>query len=425
MFSQTIIIALVMLFIFIVGSIFRKIPISLFLILAAVLGAIIGGFGIPLDYLVEGTQVFLYLMLIVAAGMLFMGAIKASGALDALTYTIVAKFYNKPVILLPLLMFLIMLPAMLTGSAPAAVLSTGVLVAPILMRLGIPKVETAAIIALGSTYGLVAPPINVPAMIIATGVYMPYEGFYTILILLSFPLAIFSVLFIGLKHIKFFKLEEILKKIPYSTKEKNIIIYLPLIIVVVIMVGIRAFPEIFLDIGTPLVFLIGAFIALFTGRRMNFITVSKEAMKDSIPILSIFVSVGILIQIMALTGVRGLLVLASLSLGGALLYLAIALFVPLLGGPLMPFGVAGVLGVPLVLAFIGENTIIVTSAITLIISLGCLIPPTAIGGLFAARIVGVEKYSGILKKTLIPSILTIIIGLCVLIFSGSIEKILF
>ena len=79
-------------------------------------------------------QELLDINLIVAAGMLFMGAIKASGALDALTYTIVAKFYNKPVILLPLLMFLIMLPAMLTGSAPAAVLSTGVLVAPILMK---------------------------------------------------------------------------------------------------------------------------------------------------------------------------------------------------------------------------------------------------------------------------------------------------
>jgi len=50
---------------------------------------------------------------------------------------------------------------------------------------------------------------------------------------------------------------------------------------------------------------------------------------------------------------------------------------------------------------------------------------TAIGGLFAARIVGVKKYSEILKKTLVPSIFTIIIGLFFLIFTVSIEKILF
>jgi len=425
MYTQTIINLAVMLVIFIAGSFFRKVPMALFLVLAAVLGALIGGFGVPIRHLVEGSQLFLYLMLIVAAGMLFMGVIKASGALDALTRVIVQAFHRLPALLLSLLMVLIMLPAMLTGSAPAAVLSTGVLVAPILMRLGIPKAETAAILALGSIYGLVAPPINVPAMIIATGVYMPYEGFFWILIALTFPLAIFSVLFLGRKYIKKINVEEILRELSPPPPKRAFTIHLPLLVVVLLMIVIRTAPKVIPDLGTPLVFLIGALLGLFTGRRFNVLMASKESMQNAVEILSLFAAVGVLIQIMALTGVRGLLVLASISLGGALLYLAIAVSTPILGGPLMPFGVAAVLGIPLVLAFVGKNSIIVTAAITLIIGVGCLAPPTAIGGMFAARVVGIEKYGQVLRKSLIPALVTIAVGVAVLVFVGPLERILY
>ena len=425
MFLQTILILLVMVIIFIVGSFYRKIPISLFLVLAAIVGYLMSGFGIPIDHLVEGTQVFLYLIWIVATGILFMATVKASGALDAMTTLIVVKFYKYPNLLLSLLMLLIMLPAMLTGSAPASVLSTGVLVAPILIRLGIPKVETAAILALGSLFGLVAPPINIPAMIIATGIYMPYEGFTLLLLILTVPLAIFSVLFLGRKYVGVVKLEEILEEIPESTAKRGGIIYLPLALVILTMIVIRMFPGVIPDIGTPLVFMIGSLISLFTGKKFNYFVVSKESMKGAIGVVSLFAGVGVLIEAMAQTGVRGLLVLTSLSLTGPLLYLAIVVSTILVSGPLMPFGVAAVLGIPFALILTGSNTIIITSALTLIMSLGCLVPPTAIGGIFAARVVGVERYSEVLKKCIIPSIVTIIVGLCTLIFSGWIDKILF
>jgi TRAP-type C4-dicarboxylate transport system permease large subunit len=422
MFMEVIIL-LVMVLIFVIGAFFPKLPVAFSLIIAAIVGALLGGFGFPFRHLVEGTQLFLYLMLIVAAGMIFMGVIKASGELDDLTRLIIEKFYRMPSLVLILLMFLIMLPAMLTGSAPASVLSTGVLVIPILTRLGLPKEEIAAIISMGSIFGLVAPPINVPAMIIATGVYMPYEGFTIILLILTIPLAIFSVLFLGRKYIKNVQPEEILKDLSPSTKK--FWIHLPLILVLCLMIVIRSFPGKITDIGTPMVFIVGSFLGLFTGKRFNVLQVCKKSMSDSVGILSIFVAVGTLIQIMSLTGVRGLLVLASLSLGGVFLYLAIAISAPLLGGPLIPFGVAGVLGVPLVLTFIGKNSIIVTSAITLIISLGCLTPPTAISGIFAAQVVGVDKYSKVLKKCLIPSLLTLIVGILTLVFVDQIDKILF
>jgi len=411
--------------VFIIGSFFPKVPVSFTLIVAAIVGALVGGFGFPLRHFIEGTQLFLYLMLIVVTGMVFMGTIKASGALDALTRVIIEKFHKMPSLVLILLMFLIMLPAMLTGSAPASVLSTGVLVLPILARLGIPKEEIAAILAMGSIYGLAAPPINVPAMIIATGVYMPYEGFTLLLLILTIPLAIFSVLFLGRKFVKDVQPLEVLKDLPETPAAQKYSIHLPLFTVLLLMIVIRMFPGKIPDIGTPMIFMVGTLLSLFTGKKFKFSPVCKKTISDSIGILSIFVAVGVLIQIMSLTGVRGLLVLASLSLGGAWLYLTTAISTPLLGGPLIPFGVAGVLGVPLVLAFIGKNSIIITSAITLMISLGCLTPPTAIGGIFAAQVAGVDKYSKVIRKCIVPTILTLIVGVLTLVYVDTIEKILF
>jgi TRAP-type C4-dicarboxylate transport system permease large subunit len=47
----------------------------------------------------------------------------------------------------------------------------------VLIRLGVPVLKTAAAIAMGAIYGMIAPPINLPAMIIGGGIDMPYVGF--------------------------------------------------------------------------------------------------------------------------------------------------------------------------------------------------------------------------------------------------------
>lgn len=413
-----------MLVVLVFFSIVRKIPVSVMLILAAIVGALAGGFGIPVRHLTEGTLLFLYLILIVAAGMVFMAVMRESGALEALTRAIVVAFGRVPWLMLSFLMILIMLPAMLTGSAPAAVLTTGVIVAPILLKMGIGKLETTAIVAVGATLGIAAPPINIPAMIISTGVYMPYQGFNLILAVLTFPPAIFTILYLGRKRCKSIDRAQLLEGMPRVGTGKGLI-YLPLVAVVLLMIAPRVFPKEFPDLGTPLVFMIGAVIGLFTGKRFNFIQASLGSLKSSLHVLTTFVAVGVLVQIMTLTGVRGLLVLLSLSLPTAFLYLTIAVATPVLGGPLMPFGVASVLGVPLVLAFIGRDTIVVTSAISLLMSLGAMVPPTAISGVFAAQILDEKDYMAILKKSFVPILVTTIIGVLALVFSEQISAVLF
>lgn len=398
------------------GSIFlKKIPMAVLLLISSFAGALIGGFGFPLRHFVEGSQLFLMLMLTVATGMLFMSVLKENGALDLLTAGIVKTFYRSPTLLLIFLMFMIMLPAMLSGSAPASVLSTGVMVAPILMRMGVPKAETASIIAMGSLYGMIAPPVNVPAMLIGTGVYMPYEGFALPLLILTVPTAVFSVLYIGRRHIKSIDKETALSGIELDPAVKDgLIIHTPLFFVIAFMLLKSYFPQI--DTGTPLVFFAGTIMALFTGKKIRFLATAKKSMTGAIEIMALFAAVGTLIQVMTMTGARGLMVVAALSMSGALLYIAIAVLSPIVGGLLMPFGAAGVLGIPLVMAFSDRDAIWITSALTLLLGVGALLPPTAVSGLFASQALKVQKYGDVLRICALPALLTLAVGIAVLIF---------
>jgi len=156
---------------------------------------------------------------------------------------------------------------------------------------------------------------------------------------------------------------------------------------------------------------------LFTAKRVNLLKVAKTSMTGAIEIVALFAAIGAVIQVMTMTGARGLMVIMTLGLTGPFLYLSIAVASPVIAGLLMPFGAAGVLGVPLAMAFLDLDAIWVTSALSLLLGVGALLPPTAVSGLFAAQSVGVEKYSDILKKCAVPAVLCLIVGVTVLLYA--------
>lgn len=423
--GREIILFAVMLAIMILGSLIKKpkIPGSMVLLLAALAGAIVGGCGIPARIMIEGTQQFFQLSLVVATGMLFMGILKINGALDALATLIVRTFYKSRVLLLSLMMGLIMLPGMLTGSAPAAVLTTGTLCMPIFLKLGIPKEETGGIIAMGGLLGMIAPPINVPAMIICTGVYMPFQGFGAILCVMTIPLALFTVLFMGMKHVNSINPDLALEGIEAAPKGKEFVIHIPMIFVILAMTVSRLFPTVIPDIGTSGIFFLGAIIALFTGKKINILKACKDSMINAIDVLALFAAVGVLISIFAMNGVRGLMVYVCMSMTGVLMYLAMAVLVPVLSGPLMPFGAAAVLGVPFIMSLSNLDAIMVSSGLSLLMGVGALMPPTAISGQFAQKSLGIQSYGAMIKKTVVPIIATLAVSILVIIFAEPLGQI--
>jgi TRAP-type C4-dicarboxylate transport system permease large subunit len=393
---------------FVFGAFALKLPIAVALAAAAVVGALAAGEGFPVRHFVEGTFGYLDTILIIATAMIFMKSVQKTGLLESLAARVIRTFRTKPLLLSLGLMFIIMVPGMITGSSTAAVLTTGALVAPVLIKLGVPAVKTAAAIAMGAIYGMIAPPVNIPAMIIGGGIDMPYVGFALPLLVCTVPLAIFSALVLVYPHLKKGAgdenaLEEELQRmeaIPLTIR-----LVFPVILLAVLMTGEQFLPGIWPPLGMPVNFLLAALSALFTGRRLNFIEASREAVNDAIPVLGILMGVGMFIQIMTLTGVQGFIVVSVLALPAWLMYLGMATSIPLFGA-VSAFGAASVLGVPFLLALLGQNEIMVGSALSLLAGLGDLMPPTALAGIFAAQVVGEENYFRVLKFCIVPAVVT-------------------
>lgn len=422
--SQELIIFLGMIIVFTFSCFKLKLPVSIAMVLSAVTGTLMSGNGIPVRHLVEGMFGYIDTILVIATAMIFMKTIQEIGTLNALSASILKKFHSTPWVLLIFLMIVSMFPGMITGSSTAAVLTAGSIVAPILMLVGIPIVETATIIAIGGILGMIAPPVNVPAMIIGGGIDMPYVGFTIPLLLLTIPVATFTVLYLGLKYVKKINYDEIKSKINLEDIERyGWKLYLPIILGVVLMVLGKVMPTIF-NLGMPLIFLISALVGLFCGKKVNFIAVSKEAIKETLPVLGILMGVGMFIQVMTLTGVRGFIVVNSLSLPPAMIYVAMAITIPLFGA-VSSFGAASVLGVPFLMVFLAQNQIITASSISFIAGLGDLMPPTALAGIFAAQVVGLKDYSLVLKKSIVPALVIIVYSILFIVFSKEIASIIY
>ena len=415
---------ILMLGVFALSVFLGKFPIGVSLAIASIVAALVAGYGVPIRHLVEGSFAYLDPILIIATAMIFMVVIQETGALGEISRRIIIHLHHRPFWMLTLITLFIMFPGMITGLSTAAVLTTGAIVAPALMHLGIPRVKAGSIIAMAALYGMVAPPINVPVMIIGGGVDMPYIGFELPLLFASIPLAIATTMFIGYKYVKAVDLDKILKDLPESQfNHHGYRLFVPIIVLIIFMLATRLFPGKYTGLGMPLIFLISSLTAYRSGRNFSYFKVAKKAINEAMPVMGILVGIGIFIQIMSLTGVRGYLIVKAVQLPSFWLYIGIMVSLPLFGA-ISSYGASYVLGVPFLLALLGRNEIIVASGLTLIASLGDLMPPTALAGIFAAQVVKESNYFKILKVCLPYALMTVIYGIGMILLANFLEKFL-
>jgi GntP family gluconate:H+ symporter len=414
------IILMIMLSAFVAGIFFFKIPSGVALALAAVVGALTGGFGLPVRQLVEGSFGFIDPLLIIATAMIFMKVIEANGALGSISYAMVKGLYPYPTVLMILVAFFVMFPGMLTGLSSACILTSGALVAPALVGMGIPRAAVGAMIAITAVFGEIAPPINIPVMIIGGGVDMPYVGFEGPLLLLTFPLAIITAIYFRIRFVRVINIDEVLSKLPPSVfKIHGIKLFLPLAVVIGLMIGMRAAPDIIPDIGIPLIFIIGAVIGVWTGEKFDAVEVASKAIKGALPVLAILVGVGMFVQIMTLTGVRGFIAVSALKIPIEFIYLGIALIMPAMGSA---YASASVIGVPLVFLFLGRNEIIVTSGLSMLAAIGDMMPPPSLLCVFAAQLLGIKNHFQVLKESIVPIILALLAAVLMIVYADFISQ---
>ena len=204
----------------------------------------------------------------------------------------------------------------------------------------------------------------------------------------------------------------------------NFRLILPVVVLVALFAADQFLAGYWPGMGMPLIFLLSAVSGLFSGTKWNVVDTATEAVNDALPVLGILMGVGMFIQVMTLIGVQGFVVVSALSLPSWILYAGIAVSMPLFGA-VSSFGSASVLGVPFLLALLKFNSVIVASALSLIASLGDLMPPTALAGIFAAQVVGEDNYFKVLKICLIPGIILAVWGIAVIVMSGTIAKFIF
>lgn len=377
-------------------------------IIGALVSALISGTELSIRQFIEGGFAYFDTILVVTTSMVFMASLERIGALDYFSAYLLKKFHKRPTLLLISFMFILMFPGMITGSSLSSVICSGALVAPIMIKMGIPKAKTGAIIAFGAILGMIAPPINIPVLVICDVVDIPYIGFMWPLLVLTIPLGIFVVLYLGRKYVKNINLEDLNEVIDFDILNKfKWTISLPVIVLVLLIIAQGVLPKIFGSFGMPLIFVIVTITSLFVGKKVNNIETIKCGVTKSFPAMGLLIGVGMFVQIISQIGVRGYFVINALSLPSVLQYLSMALAIPIFGG-ISAFGSASIFGGPFVMALISLNEIIVASGLSLLAGLGEFLPPTAMSSTFAAKMVDEKNYLKITKEALVPLLICLV-----------------
>jgi CitMHS family citrate-Mg2+:H+ or citrate-Ca2+:H+ symporter len=397
-----------------------KVSTELSMFAAALTGALAGGAGIPARHIVEGAFTYLDIILIFITATLFMNILKESGGVAYVIRGILRKFHRKKSILFILITLLLLLPGALTGAGSVTVLITGGMIAVVLSYMDISKPRAAAIIFILAGLSAAAPPVSLWAMLTAAGVNMPYVGFFLPLLLPCLLLSLLVIFILGWKG-KPVNLDKALKELPEAPQKMNWVrIALPFCVFLFLVLAGRIWPHSLPIVGLPMMFMASAFVSLLLSPiKLNFLRISRETVHQLLPLIGTLTCVGILVQIMTLTGVRGLIAITIVTLPLIAVILTLSVVLPVSEAVLM-WGAAPVLGVPLVLLFntIGLNPIIALAGMSIIWPLGDALPPTAIIGRLTAHTVGMkEPYSRLLKHCLIPAIIIIIVGILMVYFS--------
>jgi len=397
-------------------------PLPLSFIVVAAVSGFLGDFGIPFRHLVEGGFGFINLVLALFAGAFFGHMMRASGAADAAAAGIVRLSGGRLLPLLTLVALPLFVVGMFVGLSGVAVLAAGVIAVPALRRTGYDDATIAAFIAVMATAGMIAPPMNVPAMLIADGVNMPWANTSRALLALALPLAAAALVWFTFWQGP---------KLPAAPAEQDMSIaaclrgFAPFVLIVTIWIAVRLFPTVLIDLASPLILVIGGLVALPMLPKGALRKVMMATFTGTpLHLAAVLVTVGILVQIMTLTGVRGWLVINTMSLNAPWNYASLALGMPFLGGALTSMSVSDVIGVPAAFSFIGQDMILNVVALSAIASLAEFVPPTAIAAALSCYVVGGATIGQVIRRAWPPMSVLLMLALLMLVFARQLTGIL-
>ncbi|MFO7769175.1 MAG: C4-dicarboxylate ABC transporter [bacterium] len=410
----------VMVLVYIAAQFFR-LSTELAMLLAALGGGWAGGYALPVRHIAEGSMTYLDINLIFLSATLFMNILKDSGGVAYTVRGILVRFHRSRTLLFLLLTLLLLVPGALTGAGSVTVLITGGMVGVVLHYLGISRLRTSAIIFIIAGLSAAAPPVSLWAMMTAAGVNMPYVGFFWPLLIPCVLAAVVTIFILGWKGAPA-DVGRALRELPVPPEGMSWLrIALPFLAFLVLVLAGRWFPFHMPVLGLPFIFLAAGGISwALSPVRLDLFRITRETVNQLLPLVGTLTCVGILVQIMTLTGVRGLLAVSAVTLPVLLVFLTLFIVLPISEAVLM-YGAAPVLGVPLVLLFntIGLDPVVALAGMSVIWPLGDALPPTAIIGRLTVDVVEYEgSYARFLRACAAPALIIMVIGTLMVVYSS-------
>ena len=425
-YVSTTIVLVAMVAAFVISSLLLKSP-DISLAIAATVAVCFGcGFGwtdsLP-RVLVEGLFVNLDIALLFIAASIFVNIYSKTGAIDVVTRKIVSRVSNKW-ILLAIMGVMMIIPGALTGAGSISIFVLGSMVTTVVSAMGLSKKKTAAFVFMFAIMSAAAPPVNLWAMMIASGCDIPYVGFDVPLLAPLAVCALFTIIFLGWGSKPKSK-EEILAQLPEAPKMSAWRIVTPLVVLIALFLASNYLAHSIPVLGLPLMFIICAIVAaLCNPQKMGFkdyLKIINDTFEQIFPLIATVLSVGMLQNAMSATGVKGLIGITFITMPVYLIYATVLFVAPVLQGALN-YGSAVVFGAPLIFMFnsMGYDPKIAAIALSLMFPIGDCLPPSRITGRLAIEATGYEgKYTSFLLTVLAPCLVLGLISLAMLIWPNS------
>ncbi len=426
MTTQILIILAVMIAAYVAAKAAAKLSVELSIFASALAGGLAGAFlktppiGDLGRHLVEGSFTYLDVILVFFTATLFMTIVDESGGVVYVVRATLRVFGRNRALVLLVLMVIVLIPGALTGAGSVSLLVVGAPVAMALGRLGVPRKKVAAILFIVAGLSAAAPPVNIWAMILCAGTAIPYVGFEFTLGIPVLILGTFTVLVLGWKKVPGAAAGPL--ELPEPPKGMTWWrVLLPFAVFFGLVVAYRAWPFAAPIFGLSLEFAVAGTVAFFLSpKKIAFLTLASDTLKRLLPLLATMVVVGMLQQIMTVTGVRGLLSFAVISTPLVLLFFLLPVIIPFSEG-ILTYGGAAIIGIPLIwfLDSIGFHATVVIAGLSFLWPLGDGLPPTALIGRLSNMVSGYDgSYKEFLKATWIPWLVITAAGMAMVIFSS-------
>jgi hypothetical protein len=280
----------------------------------------------------------------------------------------------------------------------------------------------AAILFIVAGLSAAAPPVNIWAMMLCAGTAIPYVGFELPLGIPVLVLGTFTVLTLGLKRDRSAGASESVQALPEPPPGMTWWrVAIPFAVFFGLVLAYRLWPFQLPILGLSLEFVIAGLIAwACSPRRIDILVLSRDTVKRLLPLLATTAVVGILQQIMTATGVRGFLSFEVISIPLVILFISLAVIIPVSEG-VLTYGAAPILGIPLIWFFdsIGLHATVAIAGLSLLWPLGDGLPPTALIGRLSVM---VSDYKGsfwsFLRSTWLPWVVITVCGILMVVFSA-------